>query len=275
MRSLLLLVTILFATSISSAQQIDTTRPSLDTSHPGVLVTIEEDFPSSSIDGYNLYVPKSCKKGSKKYPIIVFLHGGRLVGGDIANILNWDLPKAILESPSMESELEVLLKDTFIVVMPHIKNREFYDGEAAMRSILDRVIQNNNGDSERIYLTGLSRGGYGTWGLASRMSDVFAAVAPICGGSAGITDYNKLEGLPIWATHNTKDNVVPYRASDGIVKRLEKEFETSFHKSSSIKSADYEKHDLIFTSGVIDSHDAWTEMHASVHFYKWLLRFSK
>jgi predicted peptidase len=275
MRSFLFLVTVLFVTSIVSAQQIDTTRPPLDIAHPGVLLTVEEDFPRSPIDGYNLYVPKSCEESSKKYPIIVFLHGGRLVGGDVANILNFDLPNAILESPSMESELETLLKDTFIVIMPHIKHGEFYEGEAAMRSIIDRVIQNYNGDPERIYLTGLSRGGYGAWGLASRMSDVFAAVAPICGGSAGITDYNNLEGLPIWVTHNTDDNVVPYRASDGIVKRLEKILEIPFHQSSSIKSANYEKHTLIFTSRTTRSHDAWTEMHSSIHFYKWLLRFSK
>ena len=275
MKSLLLLVTILFTTSILSAQQIDTTSPALDESHPGTVLTINENFPRSSVDGYNLYIPKSCKKSSKKYPIIVFLHGGRLVGGDVAEVLNWDLPNAILESSSMDSELDILLRDTFIVVTPHIGHGEFYEGEVAMRTILDRIVQNENGDPERIYLTGLSRGGYGTWGLASRMSDIFTAVAPICGGSAGISDYNNLEGLPIWVTHNTKDRVVPYRASDGIVNRLEKLFEIPFHQSSSIKSANYKKYNQIFTSTVSESHDAWTEMHSSVNFYKWLLRFSK
>lgn len=175
----------------------------------------------------------------------------------------------------MESELDMLLRDTFIVVAPHISHGEFYGGEAAIRTILDRLIQNENGDPKRIYLTGLSRGGYGTWGLASRMSDVFAAVAPICGGSAGISEYNNLEGLPIWVTHNTKDGVVPYRASDGIVKRLEKMFEMPFHQSSSIESVNYEKYNQIFTSTVSESHNAWTEMHSSINFYKWLLRFSK
>jgi len=183
MRSLLLLTIILLATTIVSAQRIDTTKPALDDSHPGVLVTIEEDFPRSPIDGYSLYVPKSCKKSGKKYPVIVFLHGGSLVGGDVTRVLNWDLPKSILESSSMESELDILLRDTFIVVMPHISHGEFYGGETAMRTIIDRLVQSENVDPERIYLTGLSRGGYGTWGLASRMSDVFAAVAPICGGS--------------------------------------------------------------------------------------------
>lgn len=275
MRFFLFIAAYLVCISALTAQEIDTTRPFLDDSHPGVVLTIEEDFPNSPVDGYNLYIPKSCEKSDQKYPIIVFLHGGRLVGGDVAEVINWDLPKAILERSSLDTELDKLLRDTFIVVAPHIANSVFYEGETAIRTILDRIIKDNNGDPDRIYLTGLSRGGYGSWGLAARMPDVFTAVAPICGGSAGITQYSNLEGMPIWVSHNTNDGVVPYRASNGIVNRLEELFQESFHRSSSINSAQYNTNDLIFTSTVSDSHDAWTEMYGSENFYKWLLRFSK
>lgn len=275
MKSIAFLTIILFAATILSAQQGDKTKTLLDQSHPGIILTIDENFPGSPIDGYNLYVPKSSKKSRKKYPLIIFLHGGNLVGGEVASILDYDLPKAILERSSMDSELEILLRDSFVVVTPHISHSEFYEGEAAMRTIINRLIKNENVDPKRIYLTGLSRGGYGTWGLASRMTDVLAAVAPICGGAAGITDYNNLEGLPIWVTHNRQDGVVPFKASDRPVKQLETMFGKPFHTSSSIKSANYKKHSLIFTKGDIESHDAWTEMHSSANFYKWLLRFSK
>jgi len=258
-----------------NAQQSASTNISSADTHPGVLTTVYEDFPNSPFDGYNLYVPKSSIKGNKKYPLIIFLHGGRLVGGDVEQVIHYDLPKAILESSSLETELDKLLRDSFVVLMPHLDQGEFYDGKKTLQTIIDRLVKENNVDSKRVYMTGLSRGGYGTWGLASRMNDVLAAVAPVCGGGAGIQEYSALVDLPIWVSHNTEDGVVPYRASDRIVNKLESTYGQSFHKSTSISSADYENHDQIFTSKDSDSHDAWTEMHSNVHFFKWLLRFSK
>ena len=275
MRFLFVITSFLFIACALQAQQIDTTKHGLDAKHPGTLITINEDFPGSPFDGYNLYVPKSCKISREKYPAIIFLHGGSLVGGEVDSVLDWDLPKTILEKSELKSELDQLLRDTFVVVAPHISHGEFYQGEEAIRTIIARIIQNENVDPNRIYLTGLSRGGYGTWGLASRMSDVFAAAAPICGGGGGIDDYNSLEDFPLWVSHNTNDGVVPYRASERVVERLEVMFDKGFHPSTSISSTNYTKHSLIFTSTPNDSHDAWTEMYSNKNFFKWLLRFKR
>ena len=275
MRILSFFIILLFTFFTLSAQQIDTTQPGLEASHPGAILTVNEDFPGSPIDGYNLYVPKSCKKSRVKYPAIIFLHGGSLVGGNVARVIDWDLPKAILEKTTLNSELDILLRDTFVVVAPHISHGQFYEGEAAIRTIIDRIIQNENVDPNRIYLTGLSRGGYGTWGLASQLSDVIATAVPICGGGAGIVDYTNLNNLPVWVSHNTGDGVVPYRASERIVKRIEASSNIEFYASSSVEATDYKKHRQIFTSTKSDSHDAWTEMYSNPKFYKWLLRFSK
>lgn len=241
----------------------------------GALSTVKTDFPNSSMDGYNLYVPNSCKTSSKKYPVLVFLHGGYSVGGTVEKALESWLPRRIIATGPIQNELDRYIRDTFVVVIPHISSREFYNNETAMRAILEQVIQTENVDPNRIYLTGLSRGGYGTWGLASRMHDVFAAAAPICGGPKGISDYENLRKIPLWVTHNIDDGVVPYSASEGTVDQMEELLTLKFHRSHSIADANYLKHNRIFTAKDSDSHDAWTEMYSNPNFYKWLLRFQK
>ena len=253
-----------------------TTNPPMDlgVNHPGTIQTITKNYGNSDIDGYNLYVPKSCNNG-KKCPVFVFLQGGKGVGGAVKKLMKWGLPNKILTGTSLETELDKYIRDTFIVVMPHIDGGQFFDNETEMREILDEVVKNENADPKRIYLTGLSRGGYGTWGLASRMSDVFAAAAPICGSGFGVTSYENMADLPLWVSHNTGDGVVNHRGSSRAVEKLEAASNVKFHHSTSIASAKYASNKHIFTSTPSDSHDAWTEMYGEVGFYKWLLRFSK
>lgn len=237
----------------------------------GDFYLVEKDYPGT-MDGYNLYVPKSNPREAK--PVIVFLQGGKGVGGDVEKILNWGLPKLLVDGGTDNSELNKLLLETFIVIMPHIARGEFYENEVTMRKILSEVKNNHSVDSNRIYLTGLSRGGYGSWGLASRMSDVFVAVAPICGGGYGIKSYEALTNLPLWISHNRGDKVVPYRASQRIVDRL-KEMGTVFHETSSLREVSYKNNDKIFTSVRSNSHDAWTDFYTSPDVYRWLLKYRK
>lgn len=275
MKSLLLILMLLLSSVNAGCQESYTEQMSGSTNHPGTLITVNKQYPNSPIDGYNLYVPNSCNEDSKKYPVLVFLQGGRGVGGNVDRVLQWGLPYLILNDNSLETELDKLQRDTFIVIMPHIRNGEFFDGEQAMRDIISKVIKRTNADSKRIYLTGLSRGGYGSWGLASKMTDVFAAAAPICGGGRGIVDYTALAQLPLWVTHNTGDEIVSYEASQRIVDRLKREQDVNFYTTSTIAKANYMQWDHIFTSGKSDSHDAWTEMYSNANFYKWLLRHAK
>ena len=274
MRSLILFLLLLLP-FLNFGQEIDVSRPNLASDHPGAIYTITKEYRNSDIDGYNLYVPKSCSKGSKKCPVLVFLQGGKGVGGAVEKLMKWGLPNKILTSTSVDTELDKYMRDTFIVVMPHIDGGQFFENEPAMRLILEEVIKNEKADPKRIYLTGLSRGGYGTWGLASRMSDVFAAAAPICGSGFGVTEYKNMVDLPLWVSHNTGDGVVNHRGSARAVEKLETVSNITFERTSSISSANYAKSKHIFTSTPSESHDAWTEMYGEVNFYKWLLRFSK
>lgn len=258
-----------------SAQETYIEEMSGNTEHPGVLTTVTRNYPNSPIDGYNLYVPVSSFESNEKYPLLIFLQGGLGVGGPVDRLLQWALPYEILKSSSLETELDRYLRDTFIVIMPHISGGQFYEGEAALRSIIDDVLKAENADPNRIYLTGLSRGGYGSWGLASRMDDIIAAVAPVCGDGDGVNDYSSLARVPHWVSHNKGDNVVDYQDSERVIGRLERDHGVKFKRTSTLDEADHEKENYIFTGADVDSHDAWTDFYAHVNFYKWLLRFSK
>lgn len=241
----------------------------------GQFTTIEKAFRRQPIDGYNLYVPNSCTKEADAYPILVFLQGGKGVGGAVNKIYNWGLPKMLTEGTSLDSELDKLLLDTFIVIMPHISGGEFFESQGAIRRIIDDVSNKYNADTKRVYLTGLSRGGYGTWGLADDLNSTFAAIAPLAGGGRGIENYEALVGMPTWVSHNTGDSVVPFSASQKAVAKIEAVAEYTFTKTTSISDTDFESLDYIFTATVSDSHDSWTAFYNSPEVYKWFLKYSK
>lgn len=245
--------------------------------HPGTFFTMEKQYPDSQVDGYNMYVPNSCTSGSEACPLIVFLQGGLGVGGKVEAIFNWELPKELKEARDPDSALGQLKLNTFVYVMPHISSGEFYNNVEAIQAILDEVIETYNIDEQRVYLTGLSRGGHGTWGLASKIPERFAAIAPIAGAAYGVYDYEPLARLPIWVAHNTNDRAVDIYRSQNAIRKIENLSGEKFYRTQTVADADYMNHDRIFTSGEnkTHDHDAWTEMYNEVNFYKWLLRFRK
>ena len=125
-------------------------------------------------------------------------------------------------------------------------------------------------NDQRIYVTGLSMGGYGSWDLISKNPDFFAAAAPICGGGSierlkgilkikgakpfDINELTRVKNMPIWAFHGSKDNVVPQKESEVLVEAL--------------KEAGNEN--VKFTSYKGVGHDSWTRTYSNPKFYKWL-----
>lgn len=102
-------------------------------SHPGKFYTVEKNYDSSNVDGYNLYIPNSCTKDSKAFPVIVFLQGGLGVGGRVDAIFNWELPKELKATKKLGNELNELKLNTFIYVMPHISDGQFYENIDAIK----------------------------------------------------------------------------------------------------------------------------------------------
>ncbi|MEO1417990.1 MAG: prolyl oligopeptidase family serine peptidase [Bacteroidota bacterium] len=246
-------------------------------SRQGTFYTVEKMYPDSRLDGYNLYLPPSYDADSSDFPVIVFLQGGLGVGGEVDIIFNWALPRILKETQTLTTDLDRMRMNTFVYVMPHIQKGQFYENVPAISQMLDELISTYRIDPRRIYLTGLSRGGHGTWGVASKMPERFAAIVPICGDQQGVTDYQSLAELPIWAAHNPKDNIVKYDYTQSAVAKIEALSKTNFHQSKSIAAADWENHKRIFTSSSNPKkpHDAWTEVYNDMGFYRWLLRFQK
>ena len=120
-------------------------------------------------------------------------------------------------------------------------------------SMLSQIERDYRVDPERIYVTGLSMGGYGTWELALSAPHRFAALAPICGGgSPGRARW--IAHLPIWVFHGAKDTTVPVRRSKEMVQALER--------------AGGSPRLTIYPTA---KHDSWTETYSNPELYEWLL----
>src|SRR5262249_22301455 len=148
-----------------------------------------------------------------------------------------DLSKVKKHGPAKIVETK---KDVpFIVVSPQSPGRGW--NPDTLSALLDDVQANYRVDHDRVYLTGLSMGGFGTWALAAAHPERFAAIAPICGGGNS-RDASKIKDLPIWVFHGAKDPTVPIAASENMVKALKE-------AGSDVK----------FTIYPEAGHDSWTE----------------
>ena len=205
---------------------------------------------------YLLYLPKNyAAEPDKKWPLILFLHGA----GERGDNLDWVKkhgPPKLLENGA---ELD------FIVVSPQCPKGSVWNDEVLI-ALLDEVVKEHRVDTTRLYLTGLSMGGYGTWSLGLTHCDRFAAIAPICGGGDFIKAYNAgdakreaLHTLGVWAFHGAKDKVVLLAESERMVGTLKK------FGHPGPKLTVY--HDA--------QHDSWSETYANPELYKWLMQHQR
>lgn len=194
--------------------------------------------------GYLLSLPPGYEAdAAKKWPLIVFLHGAGESGSDLDKVKVHGPPKLIAAGS---------FDHPCIVVSPQCPGRGW--NADMVGALIDDICRQYRVDEERIYLTGLSMGGFGTWALAAARPERFAAIAPICGGGNPV-DAIKLRGLPIWVFHGEKDNVVPLAASQAMVTALE-----ALGQKDNVKFTIY--------PGV--GHDSWTATYDDPEFYRWL-----
>jgi predicted peptidase len=146
---------------------------------------------------YVLYVPRGFR-AEQRWPVILFLHGAGERGDDGLKQSQVGLPGAVRLHPERFPAL---------MVMPQCPTGERWEGApaAAAMAALDETITAYNGDPERIYLTGLSMGGAGSWRLALDHPGRFAAVAPLCGGGPIEEIAAKLKDLPVWVFVGDQD----------------------------------------------------------------------
>lgn len=192
---------------------------------------------------YLLTLPAGYEDDSaEKWPLLVFLHGSGERGTDIERVRTHGLPASIDAGRAVP----------FIVVAPQCPQDEWWNLPAVEAFIAD-MVRNYRVDPERIYLTGLSMGGFGVWALAARHPERYAAVIPVCGG--GETKWaSKLRDLPIWAFHGALDESVPVKRSQDMI--------------DAITAAGGSPRLTIYPEA---KHDSWTATYANDEIYTWLL----
>lgn len=154
--------------------------------------------------------PKDYKKSGDPWPLLLFLHGAGERGDDLDLVKKWGPPKIIENGGSLP----------FIVVSPQCPKGQFWNS-FLLKGLLDDIIKKYNVDKTRIYLTGLSMGGFGTFDLASSYPDYFAAIAPVCGGGNPAMAF-RIKDIPIWIFHGKKDQSVPFERSVEMNEALKK-----------------------------------------------------
>lgn len=187
------------------------------------------------------YVPNS-KQTEEKLPLLIFLHGMGERGNDLS-LVKFNGPPSFLDNK----------KDfPFICISPQCPDSVYWN-ENLLLPFYEEIITNYPIDKNRIYITGLSMGGFGTWGSIVAKPDLFAAAVPVCGGGDP-TKLEAIKSMPIWVFHGAKDDVVPLLRSKEMVDGL-KELGS----------------DVKFTIYPEATHDSWTATYNNPELYEWLL----
>lgn len=168
--------------------------------------------------GFLLYLPRTYGQDpAQRWPLVLFLHGSGENGSDPAMVAATGLPELL----SGDADYP------FIVVSPQAPENEVWWGTELdrVRALLDYIQANFAVDAQRVYLTGLSMGGFGAWAMIVRYPDRFAAVVPIAGGWNSENDsiprnICAIKDVPIWAFHGEQDDIVLPKKSQLMVDAL-------------------------------------------------------
>jgi predicted peptidase len=206
-----------------------------------------------------LHLPPGYEKSKRKrWPFILFLHGAGERGGDVKAAGKHGLPRWIAENPDFP----------FIVAAPLCAEHEWWRS-ASLIPFVNELLERYRIDAGRVYATGISMGGYGTWELGLVCPEKFAAIVPVCGGGNLLPvllaeDFKDpalraLRSLGVWAFHGAKDDVVALSESQRMVDAL---------REAGCREVN-------FTIYPEADHDSWTPTYSNPALYKWFLKHSR
>ncbi|MDR3590027.1 MAG: prolyl oligopeptidase family serine peptidase [Negativicutes bacterium] len=161
---------------------------------------------------YLLILPGGYSLTADKWPMILFLHGGSGRGRNLDMVKSYGPPWLAEEQSDFP----------FVVLAPQCPEQEYWTTKAdLLAALLDDISQKYRIDRQRVYLTGTSMGGNGTWELASRHPEYFAAAAPMAANPTlpGVWP-ERLVTLPIWAFHGDQDDVCPLKSDEAMIEAL-------------------------------------------------------
>ena len=221
------LLTVMLAASASAQTRLAYDGGWTDTASGDAIVSLPEGYDAAP---------------DRDWPLLLFLHGAGERGDSLA-VVGVHGP---LKERAAGRDLPL------VIVAPQVPTGSRWTvGRVA--AALDAAIAQYRIDESRVYLTGLSMGGFGTWEAIMRMPERFAAAAPICGGGLPL-GIEAARDVPVWAFHGAMDPVVPIEMSVGMVRTL--------------RNAGG---DVRFTVYPDAGHDSWSEAYASDDLYTWLL----
>ncbi|MSR32054.1 MAG: phospholipase [Gemmataceae bacterium] len=214
---------------------------------------------------YRFMQPVKTEEG-KKYPLVIFLHGAGERGSDneaqlVHGVKDFASAEARKTNPCFLIAPQCPNGKKWVEVnwsaKAHAMPEEPSESFALLYQLLDKVQKEYPIDAKRVYVTGLSMGGYGAWDLISRWPERFAAAAPVCGGGDEKTAA-KAAKIPVWAFHGSKDTAVPPDRSRNMIAALKKAGATP-------KYTEYP--DV--------GHDSWNRAYADPAMHRWLFSQQK
>lgn len=233
MRTFLISLVLVFSTITTPAQTVQEKG-----SFSG---TIQREVSSD----YLLYLPFGYNEPSPEWPLLVFLHGSGERGTDIEKVKVHGPPKLIQQGKDFP----------FVVLSPQCPDSVDWDTET-LYALIKHIASEYRIDESRIYITGLSMGGWATWDMAMAYPDYFAAIAPVCAriNRNYPSRAAELINLPVWVFHGAADDVVLIGETAKMVKSLE-------------EAGNKARFTIYPTAG----HDSWTETYNNPELYEWFL----
>jgi predicted peptidase len=202
-------------------------------------------------------------RAERRWPLLLFLHGAGERGDDVWLVATHGPPKLLRAGADDAATKQ--LAENFVVVSPQCPKGKWWDTEALL-ALLDEIVATHKIDRARVYLTGLSMGGFGAWDLATAHPERFAAVAPVCGGGqfahaflASINKRNELRALAVWAFHGAQDKTVLPAESERMISLLKR----------------FEVRDVKLTIYPDATHDSWTATYSNPELYAWFLQHER
>lgn len=161
---------------------------------------------------YLLYLPEEYSTDDRSFPLVIYLGGGSQSGDDLNKLKTYGVPFYIEQGHEYN----------FIVASPQCPKNKYWTEEDWFDSLYADLMSKYRIDTTRIYVTGISNGGFGTWQVAMDHPDMFAAIAPLCGGvnDKDTSNICSLKDLPVWTFHGTADNMIPISETERIVNKL-------------------------------------------------------
>lgn len=183
----------------------------------------------------------------KKRPLVVFLHGSGERGDDLDKVKKHGPPARFMEGDGLP----------FVLLAPQCPPGVWWDPDLVL-GLIDEIIEKHDIDPDRVHLTGISMGGYGSWAILAKAPDRFASAVPICGGGDPET-VATFKDVPIWAFHGDADSVVPAEKTREMEKALREAGAKDLHAT--------------YYEGV--GHDSWTRTYDNPAVYAWMMQRSR